>query len=224
MENLSSKLIELFTQEELLNLSGDIISSDSDLTLKKGKYYFLGFNPGGEANINITLKHAIENLYGQGNLYLTPYAPNVEKNYLTPLQRRYSYLWDELGEYKNTIFSTNLIFHPSRESKLVNYFDEAKACWKLHKEFLKIVKPEIILCNGNGQCSSFSYIYQILGLNSPIDEVLANHGNWKIKCFSGKFNNKELLVIGIPHMSYYHPKNGIGYLKKIISNSINQNT
>ena len=75
-----------------------------------------------------------------------------------------------------------------------------------HLKFLDIIKPKVIICNGNGSLSSYSYILTLLKDQVETKESkCAGHGNWKIKSCSGDINGKNYLVIGIPHLSYYAP-------------------
>ena len=218
MHKIIQQLLHQFDGTELQSLSGDLICSDPNLTLKKGKYYFLSFNPGGDEikDQNLTLKVAIEGILGGGkHFYCEKYKDHL---HFMPLQRRYQDLCkDILGVDPEHIFTTNLIFRPTPNSKMVNFQQEAQKCWKAHQVFLEIVQPEIIFCNGNGAVSSFAYIQQFIQDKTPIEEFDANHGSWKIRTFSGYLFDRPIKVIGIPHMSYYHPKNGLDTIKSLIA-------
>ncbi|APR69126.1 MULTISPECIES: uracil-DNA glycosylase family protein [Acinetobacter] len=218
MQNIIQQLLEKFDQNELKSLSGDIICSDPNLTLKKGKYYFLSFNPGGDEikDDNLTLKTAIENVLGGGkHFYCVPYK-GQEK--MKPLQNRYKSLCDSILETNpEHIFTTNLIFLPSPNSKSISFQQEAQKCWKAHEVFLNIIQPEVIFCNGNGAVSSFTYIQQFIRNKTEIEEFDAKHGSWKIRTFSGYLFDHPIKIIGIPHMSYYHPQKGAEIIKKLIS-------
>lgn len=217
MQNIIHQLLNKFDSNELQSLSGDIICSDPNLTLKKGRYYFLSFNPGGDETKNetYTLRHAIEEMLGgDGHFYCEPYKG---QNRMKPLQNRYQFLCNSILDITpEHIFTTNLIFRPSRSMAGVNYQQEAQKCWKVHEVFLNIIQPDIIFCNGNGAVSSFSYIQQFIKNKTEISEFDANHGSWKIRLFSGDLFDRPIKVIGIPHMSYYNPKNGLDTIKSLI--------
>ena len=215
MDLIQKKLFECFSEDELNSPAGDIITS-AEQTLKSGEIYFLGFNPGGEESPHSLLRHAIEQLYRGDNLYLIPYAPNKIKNKLTPLQRRYIALFQGLNLDPASVFSTNLIFRPSRNSTLVDYASEAKKCWKAHQIFLDMIKPHVILCNGNGAVSSFSYIQQFIQSAGDIIVEDSGHSKWKIRSVRGVIQGRQVLVIGIPHMSYYDPRKALDILKQRI--------
>lgn len=215
MQNIIQQLLKKFDHNELRSLSGDIIYSNPHLTLKKGKYYFLGFNPGGEANQDFTLEMAIRSLIGGVQHFYCQIYKDHHK--FTSLQRRYQILCKNILEIDpEHIFTTNLIFQPSPNAKGVNYQQEAKKCWKIHEVLLEIVQPEIIFCNGNGGVSSFAYIQQLMKEKTEIEEFHAKHGSWKIRTFSGYLFDRPIKVIGIPHMSYYHPVKGLDVIKELV--------
>ena len=188
-------------------LSSDIIYSDTNNTLKSGDYYFIGFNPGGEQDRNITLRDAIQNLDRDHSIYLVPYRQHLNSGKLEKLQKRFQKLFEVLDIDPHSVFCTNLIFEASRNiSELENISYKINIFWKAHLKFLDIIKPKVIICNGNGSLSSYSYILTLLKDQVETKESkCAGHGNWKIKSCSGDINGKNYLVIGIPHLSYYAP-------------------
>lgn len=209
ISTLNSLNIKDETLGYYLNLpSSDIICSNTEQTLKSGDFYFIGFNPGGMQDKSIKLQDAINMLDRKDNVYLIPYKQNANSGKLEKLQKRFKILMELLNINPHMIFCTNLIFEASRNINEIKNIDAKKdICWKFHEKFLDIVQPKIILCNGNGAQSSYSYIRNLLDKDKKIleDKFPAGHGKWEIKSTSGSVNGKHYLVIGIPHLSYYSP-------------------
>ena len=90
------------------NKDGEVIYSSKD-TLKKGKYYFLGLNPGGEGFISI--KNHLNNFsLKTDNSFFDDSWNNCEKG-KAPLQLRDQYLFEKILNYDlRNVFATNLIF------------------------------------------------------------------------------------------------------------------
>lgn len=208
MQDLKKELESIFSSNELDLLSSDIIYSDTSKTLKSGNYYFIGFNPGGNQDPNITLRDAIQNLDRDHNIYLVPYRQHLTSGKLEKLQKRFQKLFEVLEIDPHSVFCTNLIFEASRNiSELENIPYKFNVFWKAHLKFLEIIKPKVIICNGNGSISSYSYLKSRFknSLNFEENDFFAGHAKWKIKYCRVVNNKDQYLLIGLPHLSYYAP-------------------
>jgi len=131
------------------------------------------------------------------------------------------YLLKELGYKTRDVCATNLIFVTSRSieelkyGELSNFKQIADYCWEYHKILLEIIQPNVILCFGNGEKSSYSYIYSKYGGEEK--NIKANHGNWKCKAFKTVIEGRKTNVVSIPHLSRYKIKGKIEVLNWIKS-------
>ena len=208
MEVIKKELETMFSLNELDLLSSDIVYSDTRKTLKSGNYYFIGFNPGGKQDQKITLRDAIRKLDRDHNIYLAPYRQNISSGKLEKLQKRFQKLFEVLEIDPHSVFCTNLIFEASRNiAELENISYKFNIFWKAHLKFLEIIKPKVIICNGNGPISSYSYLKSKFEnhSNSQEKDFLAGHAKWKIKYCEVINNKNKYILIGLPHLSYYAP-------------------
>jgi len=194
-------------------------------TLKEGPIYFLGLNPAGEPEIGFkeeTLKYFNEKeinwcdycdeKWVYKNRKLRKGEAKLQKN----VQNILGYIQEKLVGDPNIrpIFSTNLFFFRSPHSDdLKKYEKENYDCWQYHEEFLKIVQPKIIVCNGNNEALSAYSVLKEHFLND-IENLQQKHlyGNYSLKSFILKttfWGINNVLVIGIPHLSRYMPNKDI---------------
>ena len=139
-------------------------------TLKKGDIYFLGLNPGGTPDCITIFPFETPAAFKQRKPnwceYIDEQWKHRNKKLCCPgealMQRRVRSLLGSVlkeidGETKEIcdVFSTNLYFFRSPDTHwLLEYGKDLCDCLKYHKEFLKIVQPKIIICNGNGETFS----------------------------------------------------------------------
>ena len=146
MINKIIKIIE--NDEKLKDMKGGIFYSD-ERTLKKGKFYFLGVNPGGENSE--TLIEDLKQLKREKiNHYLVSWENDIKKYAKgeAPLQKRVKELFCRLNISIDKVCSSNLIFKQSKDLKNYdgNLFEDADACWKIHELIINdIVQPEYII-------------------------------------------------------------------------------
>jgi hypothetical protein len=186
-------------------LPGTILYSSSD-TLKRGDVYLLGFNPGGsDGNI---LSHGIDQLIGRTqNAYLDEAWENGNGSWAAgeaPLQKNIIWLLTELNLNPRDVCASNLIFLQSREASGISY-DIAKVCWPVHEAILEIVQPQVIITFGNSEVSPYAFLKQMLNGSGGSFEP-SGHGTWQLKSFEAKVNDRNIRVIGLPHLSRYSPK------------------
>lgn len=183
----------------ILDESGTILYS-SCATLKPGKYYFLGLNPGGTDTGTNTIRKSLGNL---GTLtdcaYLDEDWGSDSRSYSKgchPLQKNFKGLFETLGEDPRVVCASNLIFSRSIGEKGAGGIERAKLCWPVHEMILEIVSPAAIITFGR---QPFNFIIDKLSGTTPND-FRAGHGNWTWRYSILKTGEK---LIGLPHLSRY---------------------
>lgn len=190
----------------IANCSGRVLYSSAK-TLRPGKIYLLGLNPGGDpATRSETVGKSLEDLPSRkDNAYLDESWAGRPKGQ-SLLQRRVDWLLTRLGSETRDVCASNLIFTRSAAAKDSDYPKNAALCWPIHERIISIVQPRIILAFGNSGISPFHFLRQQY---HPVlmDSHPSGHGNW---CCFGFSTPTGIKVIGIPHLSRYavnkHPK------------------
>lgn len=211
---------------KLANEKGAILYSGWS-TLKEGRFYILGLNPGG--NDGHSVYHDIINTtehysaYQEGE-WSTDYV-NYSKG-CAPHQNRVKRIIESLGIEPNNVLCTNAIFKQSRNKSGVSWqnFEDG---WFIHQFLLSIVRPKVIVCLGNGaSLSAFSLLHQ-KSMGSPERSYLpgghhdSRYAFMKGRGFSGTFDLngsqlKNVLVLGAPHPSRFDPGEFITNLENAI--------
>jgi hypothetical protein len=192
----------------ILDKSGTVLYSSCD-TLKPGKYYFLGLNPGGSEEDTGTVRHSLDELaLGQStrNAYLDEDWSSDSRSYgkgCHPLQRNFKCLFEAFGQDPRAVCASNLIFKRSANERGAGYPELAELCWPVHEAILQIVQPQAIITFGT---QPFEFVAKQLGGGSvQYDE--SGHGNWK---WSSLIKEGVPSLIGVPHLSLYalrcHPE------------------
>lgn len=192
--------------QKILDLPGTILYSSCE-TLKPGKAYLLGYNPGGEEKAPTLNSVLSENLSRKNNAYI-----NEEWERAT-LQKRIIWLLQHLELCPEEVCASNLVFIQSSgqaslfetlRTRDMNIEEVEQACWKVHEKILEIVKPAVILAFGNSARSPYAFIKNKYNFSDEVTEE-AGHGNYQLKKFRASICNKEVIVAGLPHLSYYAP-------------------
>lgn len=191
--------------KNILSCSGKFLYSSAQ-TLKPGKVYLLGYNPGGVPG-NETIENDLDKLHTQDNSYTDEkweWGGKELDEGKHPLQKRVIHLLKSLGEEPEEVCASNLIFKRSENQKGVKHKKDANTCWHVHKRILQIVKPKKIVAFGLG---TYYYLKGELGKNN--EEFICNSGyknRWGIiYCKSFKFESDSgiVVVVGLPHLSRY---------------------
>lgn len=203
------------TLNEILGESGTILYS-SCATLTRGKYYFLGLNPGGEEEGTNSIQKSLDHLRAQTeNAYLDQawcsHANCTKCIGQHRLQKNYAALFSALGEDPRAICASNLIFRRSRDENDSGFPELAKSCWPVHETILQIVRPRAIITFG--VTNTFFFVAEQLGGGS-IQYFKSEHGNWSCRYLVKK---GAPVLIGLPHLSIYPLYNRPEVLKKIRS-------
>jgi hypothetical protein len=198
----------------ILDKSGTILYSSCE-TLKPGKYYFLGLNPGGsDEGTNTIQQSLIELELGSStrNAYLDE-DWSGSRSYgkgCHPLQKSFKFLFKELGEDPYTVCASNLIFTRSRDERDAGYPELAELCWPVHEAILRVVQPHAIITFGD---KTFKFIAKQLGGGS-VQYFHSGHGNWACQSLIKKGAPS---LIGLPHLSRYALYNHREVIGKISS-------
>ena len=222
------KTKELLVKTGLQNERGSIIYS-ADSTLKKGKFYFLGQNPGGNK----------ENKYGEDTI-LNQLVYSGEHNEYTEgewtgtkgktHQHNIKKMFSDLELELENVFSTNLSFIRSSRTETYerNLKDDYDSFWFIHEFFLSVVKPRFIITNGAQPRDYF--MKKMTKIKKHERKEMKSYGRYNhvANSFTGSLQTcyetlDELTVLAIPHLSnvtnnlndydeYY--KEGVEWLKK----------
>ena len=198
--------------ESILDESGTILYSSCE-TLKPGKYYFLGLNPGGSEEGTPTIRQCLCDLEvgePKGNAYLDQDWSGFRKFRVGghPLQRNYQHLFGELGEELRSVCASNLIFRRSAGEDGAGGRKMAGLCWPVHKTILEIVQPAAIITFGR---QPFSFIREMLA-GSPPEYLESGHGRWKWQVLILSTGEK---LVGLPHFSRYALRSHPSVLEEI---------
>lgn len=193
LEKLCS-LVE--TNEKITKMSGCILYSSVD-TLKKGEFYFLGVNPGGEGSSRVTFDPTYTK-----NAYLDKSWSNNQGNYegrLAPLQQRVIKLFETFGVDIEDVCASNLIFQQTQDiSQLADIYGYADDCFSIHRYIIEeVVKPKFIVSMGK---IVFDYFLERQGYTYS-HEFPAGHARWSIRIAT----QGDRTLINLPHLSYYDP-------------------
>jgi len=199
--------------ENTLKRNGQILYSGIE-TLRPAKFYFVGFNPAeDDSNLplcSVPLNRRRWSAYTQQCWYHPRCDPTVCPDFkMRPHQQRVQGIMRELGAIPEETFATNLIFVESRSAREI--YDPAlfEICWRVHKKMLAVVKPQFVVCLGNGErLSAFSLVRR------KADYREKNAACRTFKSFVGTFhldNGLELTanVVGVHHPSYPMSPNGL---------------
>lgn len=210
------------TKEELINLvktsigdenlkySGAVLYSSLKSTEKidgrEGKIYFLGINPGGDAEEmkEYTIAKHIDCLTDTKNEYL--HGDWNGKPGESKLQKRVKFMFKDLLRLEiEKVLSSNLIFIRSSHVESISgydYYRWADLSWKFHLAMIKNLKKSLIISNGIGNRSAFMYLQERY---KPKNIVYKNsgHSNWSIGKYDIQIYDQNITVIGMPHLSYY---------------------
>ncbi len=184
----------------IIDRSGSILYS-AQSTLRPGRLYLLGLNPGGDPtkHKHRTISEDLDQLpRRRRNAYIHESWEHQRQPGGAPLQRRVQWLLGKLGQDVEDVCAANLIFARSKDASGSEYPKLAHLCWPVHLAILEIVRPRLIIAYGNSNVSPYAYLRsQFGGLSEQVFD--SGHGTWKCRVFrtAGQW------VVGLPHLSRY---------------------
>lgn len=186
----------------LLDESGAALYSGAR-TLRDGDLYVLGFNPGGAEGP--TVRESLDRLTTDPdrNEYEEDWG-NGDGPGGHPLQKRLRWLLEALGHDVGDVCASNLVFARSPGAAGVGYPATADLCWPVHEAVLRAVRPHTLLVFGDGEArSTYSYVRRALAPVYDEARCHSHHGSWECKSFRARHDGRDLLVVGLPHLSRY---------------------
>lgn len=196
------------------NESGSVLYS-SPATLKLGSLYIIGLNPGGDPSTHpISVKESLVAAFERPSEKYSPYVDEFwgANGTYSRHQKNVQSLAKICGKDIKDIFSANFIFVRSIGTAGIKdrIFDLATACWPVHKLFLSIVRPKLILCLGNGDgISSFSLLLDKAGIERSavryVDQSQSfRHGKYcNTEVSLGPNDKLKCTILGLPHPSWH---------------------
>lgn len=219
-------------KRELAPYSGEIglvIYSAVD-TLTRNPVIFWGFNPGQNPNIidptHWTIEEALRRFPTQTESLLTQVWPNAkrgtcfrngEKVYReqfkageAPYQRGTRCLLSAACQPTNgrtfpAPLVSNFLFPQTKSEReageMSNLDDIVNRCWSVHKAVFEIAEPKVLITTA----TVVEYIHQfkLTWLSPTTDSTPSGYSNWFCKKWRGSFKHGEMIVLQIPHMSYW---------------------
>jgi uracil-DNA glycosylase len=187
----------------LLTKPGAVLYS-SAATLRPGRFYFLGVNPGG-AN-DTTLDASLSKLPG---LTINAYTDedwstqaSAERRRRTwvkgghMLQKNAQLLFQTLGTPVQHVCASNLMFPqtPTEDRCEKAWADQ---CWPVHELIMNIVRPQVVITFGS---RAYDYVTARRGaLKEHETSIGSGHGKWRCR----STQSDGLTIIGLPHLSRY---------------------
>jgi hypothetical protein len=204
-KTISKKLIHLLNPK-ILDRNGRFLYSGAN-TLRRGKIYLLGHNPGGEPEKfkGKDVRFDVENLSRQTSCAYLDEEWGGKKPGENKLQKRVIWLIKQLGFDIKKVCASNLIFARSGSvAKLHNFRKLADLCWPAHEFILHIVQPKLLIVFGNSPISPFNYLERKAKNKIATQTHPSRHGNWRCRLFHGELANLKVTVIGLPHLSRFN--------------------
>lgn len=170
----------------------------------------IGLNPGGGQESRTDILPSFE----EGNAYIFEewgYAPG--KN---PLQKQVVTLFTEIAdkinsdhvELMNNSFTSNIIpFRSPNLETLPHKKEVVHFSTNMWHELSNIVNPNLIITIGNSSsCSAYSILkkmYSKKEFEIEEEEIPINWGNYKTYASALRKDEKEIVMIGLPHLSTF---------------------
>ncbi|MCL2659369.1 MAG: hypothetical protein FWD64_02455 [Acidobacteriaceae bacterium] len=200
----------------ILDLPGAVLFN-SYKTLKQGRYYFLGINPGGVDGLKIRCH--LELLARRGYTADPPYESAYDEKWTNGpgqhlLQKNFKFLFKELGVCYRDVCATNLVFAgsehqddckcPDEQGNILDWEECAeKICWPVHETILdEIVRPKVIVTFG---FDVFDFIFRVRKGKEYYPHIDPNKQGVRRWCEAKLTVGTATKLIGIRHP---HPGKG----------------
>lgn len=198
---------------------GQILYSGID-TLKKGEFYFLGYNPAADGTNRILSELPLGMMNWSAftkqcwnRKCCGQFICRHQRGGRARHQKNVVRIMNELRLVPEETFATNLMFAESATADELDVHDLLDPCWRVHQQLLAIVRPKFIVCLGNGEPrngtqSTFSR------LRARATDPTAVTTRGQHKRFDGTFDlgcwgpERRATVLGVRHPS--RPMNPAG--------------
>ena len=218
MKEHIQEIEELLKDTGLQSESGSVIYSGNS-TLTKGDFYFLGQNPGGNAEvyagdtiISQLLKSGEFNEYLEGEWTGKTHQSNILR------------MFRDLNIDITNTFSTNLSFIRSVNTKKYkrNLKEDYQSFWPVHEYCLSVIKPKVIICNGADSREFFMKKMRIFPHTYEEKFLERHYRGRQMKCISVRGSLEvhgeklSLQILSIFHLSkwpYEDYKKGVLWLQ-----------
>lgn len=168
--------------------------------LRRGNFYFLGLNPGGEPDATLTIERNIELWDDLSRPSMLDEQWGSSPSGRAVFQQRLRWLIASLGEKPHQVAVSNLYFVRSRSAATGNFGGLGEVCWKVHEYVIQIVQPKALIVYGNGGGSPYAWLKRRFGAAHE-DSRPSGHGDWRCRRF---LIPDRFWVIGLPHLSRYN--------------------
>nr|WP_314444393.1 hypothetical protein [uncultured Sphingomonas sp.] len=190
----------------LLDRSGGVLNS-AEATIRKGRMYFIGLNPGGaiedgdrDTYPTISESLALSRLGCNG---FDQDWSTEQQSYpagQSPMQRRFKFVCRQLGLVYSEVCATNFVFTRSRDIDSHQSFDEdLKASLKVHKILLDAVQPDFLWIQGNPETVK-------LNVDMEWRKEGSGYSNWSIGRGTAEVCDKTYRVCHTPHLMFWDPE------------------
>jgi hypothetical protein len=212
--DILSGLFQKLEETGLADFPGKLLYSGIG-TLCSGPLYVLGYNPGGDPNIeNDSTKDDLRKLAEKcpnWNEYIDAIWGAHRRRWGpgdAPMQRRLCSLLRGIGLCVRTVCASNLIFVRSRRaSSLKNRAQLAEDCWSVHQFILKQVRPKGMLSIGD---DAFKFILRRGTPLSATQHFQSGHASWRCRAARVQLGTQSMAIVSVPHLAIYaidhHPK------------------
>jgi hypothetical protein len=185
--------------QEMQNASSRFLYS-SGATLAPGRYYLLGYNPGGDpAAINQPFQNEMLTWEDNtANAYLDEKWRRGEREGEAPYQRNVQALCRAVGADVREVCATNWFFVRSPSATLLKGYTP-ETFFPVHNAIMEIVQPKVVFAVGLNT-------YRIVKKFFRFEQVCSfpsGHGSWPCLVAQRQYQQMPQKLIGFPHFSRY---------------------
>lgn len=208
---------------------GAVLSSGL-ATIRPGRVYLMGLNPGGDPDIpgnNTPISKALSPPDGSScytdecwrcgpsdvcdhlvNGHLRPHAAKPHQERVTVLAQTLGFKTPADMPSANAVFARSKALTTLHASTGLNVWQWWDLCWPVHRQLLAVIQPEIIITLGHGlHSSALGLLANRAGVPASEIERIGDEGvsgGKRFKCdLTPMDSTLTVQVVGVPHPSYY---------------------
>ncbi len=212
----SDRILEILAELQetgLADVPGKLLYSGVG-TLCRGRIYLLGWNPGGDPDVETDTTKVdflrVTQRDPHWNEYLdASWRPRgrICAPGRAPMQARTCSLVEGIGLQIRAVCATNVIFVRSRVSEgLEKPSKLADKCWPVHQKILDIVQPAGILTIGG---DAFKFVLSRGRALTTPEVISAGQGNLVCRVVQALIGNCTVAIVSVPHLGerlHYEPE------------------